>query len=156
MSQDEDLHVTRRHLPHWTLKGATYFITFRTKRGTLSLEEQKLALDHFIEGHGKYYSLIAAIVMPDHVHLLLRPEDQFNLSRVMKGIKGVSARKINALRHRRQHIWQIESYDRIVRDQVELLRFFNYILYNPVKKGLADDPWHYHGWTCNLDEIPLQ
>jgi hypothetical protein len=66
----------------------------------------------------------------------------------------VSAWKINKSRNQAGHVWQDESYDRIVRDQAELIREFYYMLYNPVKKGLTNDPWRYHGWWCNPDELP--
>ncbi len=151
---DGSLHVTRRHLPHWSMKGATYFVTFRTKDGPLTTEEQILTLEHIKSGHQKFYSLIAAIVMPDHVHLLFTEKDCYGLSRSMKGIKGVSAWKINKMRDSSGHVWQDESYDRIVREQSELRREFYYMLYNPVKKRLTEDPWSYHGWWCNPNVIP--
>jgi len=150
-----DLHITRRHLPHWTARDATYFVTFRTKTGELTVKEQEISLECIKRGDGIYYALIAAIVMPDHVHLLLTPHKEYSLSRVMKGLKGVSAHEINALRACAGHVWQDESYDRIVRNQASLLRFLNYMLLNPVKKGLCDDPWRYAGWFCNLEEFPL-
>jgi REP element-mobilizing transposase RayT len=152
--QGAGLHIRRRHLPHWTIIGKTYFITFRTKTRTLTVEEQKLTLEHIKQGQSEFYNLIAAIVMPDHVHVLLTPRIGETLSNIMKGIKGVSARKINDSRQSSGQIWQDESYDRIVRDQAELLQKFYYMLYNPVKKRLTNDPWHYHGWYCNLNEIP--
>lgn len=104
-----DLHITRRHLPHWTTREATYFVTFRTKIGELTIKEQGIALDHIKKGQGLYYALIAAIVMPDHIYLLLTPHKQYGLSRVMKGLKGGSAREINILRGCVGHVWQDES-----------------------------------------------
>ena len=85
------LHIHRRNLPHWTLEGSTYFITYRLASGTLAPPEQQLVFDHIRAGHGKFYSLAAVVVMPDHVHLLLKPKPEYTLSRIMKGIKGVSA-----------------------------------------------------------------
>jgi putative transposase len=151
--KNESLCITRRHLPHWTMEGSTYFVTFHTKRGTLTVEEQKVTLRHIRERDGVCYSLTAAIVMPDHVHLLLKPKSGWSLSRILKGIKGVSARKINLARCKRGRIWQVESYDRIVRGQSELVRILEYMLNNPLKQGLTDDPGKYHGWYCNLENI---
>jgi len=158
-TDNEELKITRRHLPHWTLKGATYFVTFRTVRGELSVEEQKLVLEHIIEGNEKFYTLIAAVVMPDHAHLLLTPREEYSLSRIMKGIKGASARQVNlrrtdtnvhsAKRGTSGSIWQDESFDRIIRDQSELNEKLSYMLNNPVKRGLTESPWDYHGWYFN-------
>ena len=144
-----ELQIKRRHLPHWTLKGATYFVTFRTAKGEISIEEQKLVLKHTIDGNEKFYTLIAAIVMPDHIHLLLTPIVGYNLSRIMKNIKGVSARQLNVKRGETDRstdpIWQDESFDRIIRNQNELDEKLNYMLNNPVKKALTETPWDYHG-----------
>ena len=147
--KENGLHITKRHLPHWTLHGSTYFITFRTQDNELSVDEQKIVLEHIKAGDKKYYSLIALTIMPDHAHILLAPHDGVELRRIMKGIKGVSARKINMLPNASGSIWQDESFDRIIRDQKELDEKLNYMLNNPAKKGLTDNPWNYHGWYCN-------
>jgi len=164
------LKIKRRKLPHWTLQGATHFITFRTHQVfpqtgvpvLLSIDEQKLVLEHIKEGDGKFYKLIAVVVMPDYVHLLLTPMEGYSLSRIMKGIKGVSARQINLRRRPTDRngrtdknvcstgsIWKDESFDRIIRNQKEFDEKLNYMFYNPMKKGLTKDPWSYYGWYFN-------
>jgi len=144
--QSNDFQVKRRHLPHWTFTGAVYFVTFKLKKGQLSVQEQKLVLEHVRGGDKKYYELIAAVVMPDHVHILLKPNEGQILSGIMKGIKGVAARKINAARGACGPVWQGESFDRIVRNEKEFNVKLRYMFYNPLKKGLTLDPWSYHGW----------
>jgi putative transposase len=153
LSQEGSLHKTRRHLPHWTIEGATYFITFGTEKAGLTPEEQQLTLSHIRDGDGEFYERIAVIVMPDHVHLLLNPKKPYALDRNMKGVKGVTAHQINALRKSAGPVWEHESYDRIVRNRTELLRFFNYILLNSLKKGLCEDPWQYPYWYGNLEAL---
>lgn len=148
-----ELKIHSRHLPHWEAEGAIYFITFRTISGELTIDEQTIVKQHLVEGHKKFYTLIAFIVMPDHVHLLIFPKQAYTLDRIMKGIKGASARKINNTRRILGSIWQAESFDRIVRDESELKEKFFYMLNNPVKRLLTDDPWHYHGWWSNPDII---
>ena len=93
--------------------------------------------------------LIGAVVMPDHAHALLRPKDGVELSRITKGIKGVSARIVNEARGQRGPLWQDESWDRIVRDQEELDEKLQYMLDNPVRAGLASDGWEYDAWYVN-------
>lgn len=119
----------------------------------LTQQEQNLMLEHVLQFDGTCYELIAAMVMPDHVHLLLTPMHGWTLSRITKGIKGVSARKINLLRGDRGQVWQRESYDRIVRSPLELKRKLEYMLNNPLKKGLTDDTSTYHGWYCNYEKM---
>jgi putative transposase len=144
----DELKITRRHLPHWSIDGSTYFVTFRAYT-IFSHYERKIVLDHLLHGNNKYYILIAAAIMSDHVHILLYPHEGFSLEQIMKGIKGVSARKINIFRNTKGQIWQHESYDRIVRDGNELRQKFNYIANNPVKEEFIENTTDYFGWYCN-------
>ena len=141
-----DRKVRRRKLPHWRLTGATYFTTFRLRSGRLSPEQRRLVRDHIVSGDPDFYELIATQVMPDHVHMILCPQPATSLSRIMKGIKGVSARKLNQVRGTRGRIWQDEYFDRIVRDNDELLEKLLYMFHNPVERGQAEDPSQYDGW----------
>ena len=143
------LKVTRRQLPHWALVGSVYFVTFRLQRGRLDAAERALVLEHLRSGDPVFYRLFIAVVMPDHVHALLQPEDQVGLSRIMKGIKGVSARKLNQRRGTHGSIWQDESHDRIIRDERELRQKAEYILSNPIRAGLVEDAWSYDHWYLN-------
>ncbi len=143
------LRITRRHLPHWTLTGSVYFVTFRLLQGSLTQEERKLILEHLRSGEGRYYDLAAATVMPEHVHLLIKPLADFSLSRIMKGIKGVSARRLDLLRRGSGSIWQDESWDRIMRDAAEFEEKLQYMLDNPVKLGLVQQGEDYDGWYFN-------
>ncbi len=102
--------------------------------------------EHILSGDGQYYELVALVVMPNHVHLVLAPGAGFSLSRILKGIKGVTAHQINGKRGVRGRLWQDESFDRIVRDQTELQAKLEYMLENPVKAGVTVDPWQYPGW----------
>ncbi len=147
------LRITRRRLPHWALEGRIYFVTFRLSREPLTSAEVRLVRNHIIAGHNQFYDLLAVTVMPDHVHLLLRPKQGKTLSQVMKGIKGVAAWRLNADRGRKGSVWQDESFDRIVRDQAELLEKLQYMFLNPVKVGLTDRPWEYEGWFLS-EELP--
>jgi len=145
----DDIKITRRNLPHWTADGCTYFVTFYTRKTVFNENEQRIILSHIKEGDGIFYNCYAVIVMPDHVHLLLRPNEKISLSRIMHGIKGVSAHKINLYRNTRGAIWQKESYDRIVRDEKEFDEKLNYMYNNPIKKGLTENSWNYIGWWYN-------
>jgi putative transposase len=145
------LQITRRRLPHWTLEGSTYFITFHLLSGTLADDEVRLVLEHLRSGDGRFYRLAAAVVMPEHVHLLLRPLGNITLSRIMKGIKGVSARRLNQRRGAAGTVWQKESWDRIVRGPEEFEEKLQYMFNNPLKAGLTTDPTTYQGWHIDPD-----
>ena len=144
-----ELRVARRRLPHWTFEGAVYFVTFRLVREPLNRTEIRWLRNRIVAGADRHYGLFAATVLPDHAHLLLRPKPGDSLSRVMKGIKGVTARELNRRQGRKGSVWQDESFDRIVRDEAEFLEKLNYMFLNPVKAGLTDDPETYEGWYLN-------
>ncbi len=95
---------------------------------------------------GKSYTLIAYCVMPNHVHLVCRPlcvdGQPIPLSRIMKTLKGSTARGANILLGKQGTFWQQESYDHAARDNPELERIVNYVLNNPCKAGLPDR-WTY-------------
>ncbi len=86
--------------------------------------------------------------MPDHVHLLIRPLETVSgkyiaLAKIMKTLKGVSARKINCQLSSIGPVWQKESFDRIVRDDEEWREKYEYIRGNAVKAGLTENPQDY-------------
>ena len=87
------------------------------------------------------YDVDAFVLMPNHVHLLIVPCSGRTLRAVMKGIKGVSAKRSNGLLVRSGTFWMDESYDHIVRDAGELAAFRRYIEENPRKVGLRTDEY---------------
>ena len=140
------LEIRRRNLPHWELAGATYFVTFQLKEGRLSAEEIVAVLEHIKQGDPAFYTLFAATVMPDHVHVVLQPNDGVSLPRITKGMKGVSARLVNERRGLRGTLWRDESYDRIIRDEKEMEKTIEYIFNNAPTHGLCEDGWEYPGF----------
>ncbi len=137
-TEEEELLITRRNLPHWQFPGSTYFVTFSLKSGILSEGERKIVLDAIKHFHTIRYWITCAVVMPNHVHILLKPVvspsgADFSLSKIMQGIKGFSAREINKSRGATGPLWIQESYDRIVRDYDEYVEKWAYIRDNPTK-----------------------
>jgi len=143
-------------LPHITIPGVAYHLTFRLKEGRLSSPEIKLMLEHLKAGDPEFYELFAAVVMPNHVHVLLQPRPGMEASRIWKGIKGASARKINQARGTKGHIWDEERFDRIVRDEEDLKVKINYILNNPVKAGLVKNGLEYEGMYIKNAETRMR
>ena len=148
-----ELKTTRRHLPHWSIDNAVYFVTFRACND-LTPEEKTIVINHIISGNKKFYTLIACVVMSNHVHLLFYDNYKISLERIMRGIKGVSARKINLLRKSTGQIWQHESYDHIIRNGKELKQKFEYIISNPIRAELIVENEHYQ-WLYWNEEIIL-
>jgi REP element-mobilizing transposase RayT len=140
---NSEFHIHKRNLPHWQVGGRSYFVTFRSAIGSLSTEAIKIVKYHILFDHARRYDLLFGVVMPDHVHLLFRPlskEDGswYDLPQIIRGIKGTSAKRINALLGISGKVWQEEYFDRMIRNEAEMLEKWNYIWNNPLKKGLAD------------------
>lgn len=81
-------------------------------------------------------------ILPNHVHLLIKPLGEFELEDVLGSAKGFVSRKVNAILGRSGALWAEESYDRIVRDEEHLFRVIQYIGRNPLKAGLPRDLWY--------------
>jgi len=60
------------------------------------------------------------------------------INKLMKSIKGYSAREANKLLNSKGNFWQSESYDHIVRNEDELEKIIKYVIFNPVKAGLVN------------------
>ena len=129
-------------MPHWQIGGSLYFITFRSKLGVLSEEALALVKHHILFDHRRKYELFFGVVMPDHVHVMLSPLEKekgswFSLAEIIKGIKGSSARSINKLLSRTGTVWQEDYFDRIVRDEKEMIEKYTYMWNNPLKANLV-------------------
>jgi REP element-mobilizing transposase RayT len=147
-AQKDELSIKRRNLPHWQFPGSTYFITFRLKSGVINEDERRIVLNAIKYFHQVRYLVMTAVVMPNHVHIMLKPvaaesNTDFSLGKILQGIKGFSAREINKTRGTKGSLWQDESFDRIVRDYEEYLEKWNYIRNNPTKNGLCEVPEDY-------------
>lgn len=136
------LQTTRRNLPPWQLGGATYFVTFRVKKRTLSEEDRSLVLGACLHWHQRKWRLWAAVAMPDHVHLLVQSlrcgkKEWYALGKILHSAKSYAAHQINKCRNSSGRVWLDESFDRIVRDEAEFRKKLLYMAHNPVKAGLA-------------------
>jgi REP element-mobilizing transposase RayT len=89
------------------------------------------------------FSLLAYVVMPDHVHLLVAPSAVADFSRIMQSVKGRFARLRNRGLGRQGSIWQPRYYESAVRTEDQLAKWVEYIHRNPVQAGLASTPEGY-------------
>ena len=127
--------------------------------GSCLLKDDRLSLiaNHAIHYfHNQHYELGASVVMPNHVHCIVRPfsANDMQLEYIIGSWKSYTARRINLAIDQRGKLWQDESYDRIVRDEVHLWRCLQYIGRNPKKAGMRNDAcrlwvnpeWEARGW----------
>ncbi len=100
--QNFGMQFYRRNLPHLQRDFKPHFVTFVTKfRWILPDWARDIALSSCCHDHREKYELYVAVVMPDHVHLILTPlvderlREIFSLMKIMQAIKGASGRAIN-------------------------------------------------------------
>lgn len=153
LTQGGTLNKSWGDLPHWHKDGSTYFVTFRARRGErLAPSERELAMSSCLYWHKKRALVHLAVIMHDHVHLLVSPLPRttesgwHELPALLHSIKSHSANQIMRARGDRGALWQPEYFDRIVRDSDEFERQWEYMLHNPVKAGLVGH-WSDYRWT---------
>ena len=152
---------TKRRLPHFERPWSKYMVTFSTHaRRQLTPAERDIVMESLLHARDhRQYELYAACVMPDHVHLLFEPqikqEDEENkpvfwsLLEILHGIKSTTAHHINkATGVKGVHIWQEESFDRMIRGEADLEEKFQYICRNPWDNQVASPEEQYRWlWT---------
>lgn len=126
-------------------KGNIYFLTHVTNNRLPILVRN---FDLFWEalcsfGKDFEFEIIAWVVLPDHFHIIIDPEDA-DLSNLMRKIKlsfAANYRKRAGLNSGR--VWQYRFWDHIIRNNEDMSRHIDYIHYNPVKHSLVRSPFEY-------------
>jgi putative transposase len=138
--QNQSAPVGRKVLPHdpplWINPSAEiYFITICAKhRGDalLSSAPDILASARFQEEHQKWF-LLLFLVMPDHIHALLRFPPEAVIRETIRGWKRWTNRQLGIA-------WQDGYFDHRLRRDESLKEKARYILQNPVRAGLVSAP----------------
>jgi REP element-mobilizing transposase RayT len=92
------------------------------------------------------------VIMGNHIHFLIKPEDGASLSRIMQYIKCNFAKMWNKMHNTKGHVWGNRFFSRIIKDEEDFATVSAYIDQNPVKAGLvkAAEEWHFGGLFCKL------
>ncbi|HKD81717.1 MAG TPA: transposase [Candidatus Angelobacter sp.] len=149
----------RRNLPHIERDGASYFVSFSTRRDFVLPEKARtLVFNHCLFENGRKVRMHAFVVMPTHVHLLFTPlenkeGEHYSLAEVMQGIKGASSHSVNRLLGKKGTLWEPESFDRIPRSDQDFEYRVLYIVQNPIAAGIAKGPDDYR-WAWRESAQP--
>jgi len=87
---------------------------------------------------GDRYVLDTYAIMPNHVHVLVKPLGDHRLDDILHSWKSYTAEEINKHLSRRGKCWEHESFDHLVRHGEQLQRLRKYIAQNPTKAGLTE------------------
>ena len=85
------------------------------------------------------YRQIAWVVMPNHVHTLIKVYDDYPLSSIVHSWKSYTANQAHQILGITGQFWYRSYYDRFIRDERHLWHVVNYIHNNPVKAGLVKE-----------------
>jgi len=129
--------------PHWVQEASVYFITVCAEsRGINHFCHSELGADildsvHFRNEKGIWFCHLA-LLMPDHIHLLMSFPDIPSFSRKIGDWK-------HYLSHRYDIVWQENFFDHRLRNGESLGQKSEYILDNPVRAGLIAEAkdWPY-------------
>lgn len=98
--------------------------------------------------HG--HEVVRWVVMPNHVHFLLKLQPGFELPSVIRAFKGRTGREANKTLGTTGRFWYPEFFDRYIRDGDHLDRVVGYIDDNPVRAKLVTkaSDWQFGSAGC--------
>jgi len=149
----KNFRIWRGRLPHWRADDVTYFVTFRHRRG-LDEPERWLLLRSLLKHDGRRWDLLIVCVLPERTDLIFRVLENvagvaYELSDVVEKAKTKAGKLIVKASGERFPPFYAESYDRIIRDEVELEERWQEIFEAPINLELAEDAEQYEGlWVA--------
>jgi REP element-mobilizing transposase RayT len=126
-----------------------YFVTFCVyqRRKVLANEKTFTAFLHAVNRLTKW-SVLAGVLMPDHVHLLATPLDrETSVGNVSGALKRWIRQELKA-----QWKWQPGCFDRLLRSEESALEKWMYIRENPVRAGFVKE-WKDWPYRFGLDDL---
>jgi putative transposase len=106
--------------------------------------DYRLYLDLLAKSCQKHDCLVHAFVlMTNHVHLLITPQREWGVSRVMQGLARDYVRTINKLYRRTGTMWEGRFKSSLVDQDQYCLSCYRYIELNPVRAGMVSQPSDY-------------
>ncbi|OQY73825.1 MAG: hypothetical protein B6D44_06140 [Ignavibacteriales bacterium UTCHB2] len=124
-------------------------------RGSCILREENIAkiiADAFLHFNNERYVLDDWVIMPNHVHLLVKPVKGFTIPQLTHSWKSYTANVINKTIGGSGQLWLHESYDHIVRNESSFFAIKNYIRNNPVKAHIRLTDCA-QSWTNNSSAV---
>jgi REP element-mobilizing transposase RayT len=129
-----------------------YFVTFSThdRRSIPSLDRAQIALEHYARYGITDFNVALGryVIMPDHVHLFVRGDQEFTLSSWIGGLKRAMSVALESSR-----LWQPGFFDHVLRSDESYAEKWNYVRDNPVRAGLVKraDDWPHQGEIAVID-----
>lgn len=97
----------------------------------------------------------AYVLMTNHVHLLLTPEDKWGVSRMMQLLGATYVRKINLTYRRTGTLWEGRYKSSLVHSERYCLACYRYIELNPVRAAMCASPEDYQWSSYGVNALGL-
>lgn len=133
------------------LYSAKYHVIARANRNEMILEAKEMKemlLGVIKRAREKYeFTIHNFCILGNHFHLILKPGDMENLSRIMQWILSVFAMKYNRLFNYKGHVFYDRFKSVIIYNFRQYVATFIYIMENPVKANIVKQPedFEYNG-----------
>lgn len=85
----------------------------------------------------------AFVLMTNHVHIVVTPEDVDGISRFMKKVAQRHTQFVNRTHGRTGALWEGRFKSSLIDSEQYLLRCYRYVESNPVRAGMVAHPAHY-------------
>lgn len=154
MNQREFPNRKRLHLPNfdYTDSALVFFVTIcATGSYFLSPVAAKHINDEINFRSGKEVKIYSYCLMPNHLHLLLSLSPSYgkSLQNWVAAFKRHTAYHLKSVVGGGTRLWQKKFYEHVVRNDESLKNIAEYIVLNPVRKGMVEN-WNEfpHSFMC--------
>lgn len=128
----KNFSIWRGRLPHWRADDVQYYVSFRHRR-PLDLQERLELFRALLRPEGRRWDLLILSVLPEETDIIVRVRDApggrpYELAEVLEKAKTRTGKLIVKRTGERFSPFYGESFDRIIRDEIELTERWQAIL----------------------------
>lgn len=141
------------------IENSLVFITIVTsKRRKILIDNINILREAFKRTIDKYnYQIYAICILPDHIHMIIKPYEIRDYPIIIKQIKQYFSQKIDKnslenysltsgnIKRKECDVWQHKYWEHTIKDEKDLNTHTDYIHYNPFKHGYVQrvKDWNY-------------
>ncbi len=134
--------------PRELRQGASYHVIARINREERifnSTKTKELFMQIVRKAKNKYsFAISNFCIMGNHVHFIIKPLGNENLSKIMQWMLSIFATRFNKRFGYKGHVWYDRFTSKIIRSYHQYIKTFIYIAQNPVRAGIVNHATSYH------------
>lgn len=150
-------HLRRLEKIKLNLRSIIYLVTICTldRKPILTREDIFKTIAQTLEevAETKGWLVGRYVMMPDHIHFFCSPmTDDWSLSQFVRDFKSLTSTRLRK-RGFKGKLWQREFFDHLLRSEESYESKWEYVRFNPVRKGLCASPeeWRFSGEVHPLE-----